>query len=386
MLGVVENPVRTPADEVMEKVAGRHGRRRHLPPDPGRRVLRRPGAEPGEQVADPYFGGAGPDRNACLNCGECMTGCRHNAKNTLVKNYLYLAEQAGAVVHPLTTVTRVRPRDERRLRGQRPLDQGEAVAPTAVKDVHRRAGRLRGGRARHPAAAAPAEGRGRPARALRPARPADPHQLRVDPRRDRAGHLDRLQPRRRDHLVVPPRRGHPHRAGALRQGQQRDVAAADRAHRRRRARARAGRPGSRSCGARRATSRSSTTCGTGPSGPSSPWSCRRLDNSITTQGEEAVRPLPPDLRAGPRPAQPDLDPGRQRGRTPDGRRHGRHRRRLDRRAVQPADDRALHRRLHDRRLRRRPGWSTPTSGSTATRACTSPTARRSRPTSASTRR
>ena len=24
-----------------------------------------------------------------------MTGCRHNAKNTLVKNYLYLAEQNG---------------------------------------------------------------------------------------------------------------------------------------------------------------------------------------------------------------------------------------------------------------------------------------------------
>ena len=65
--------------------------------------------EPGERVADPYFGGAGPERNACLNCGECMTGCRHNAKNTLVKNYLHLAEQAGAEVHPLTTVTAVRP-------------------------------------------------------------------------------------------------------------------------------------------------------------------------------------------------------------------------------------------------------------------------------------
>ena len=70
-----------------------------------------PGQAPGETVADPYFGGAGPDRNACLDCGECMTGCRHNAKNTLVKNYLYLAEQQGAAVHPLTTVTRVRPRD-----------------------------------------------------------------------------------------------------------------------------------------------------------------------------------------------------------------------------------------------------------------------------------
>lgn len=53
----------------------------------------------------------GPFRNACLNCGSCMTGCRHNAKNTLDKNYLYLAEKNGAQVHPLTTVTRVRPLD-----------------------------------------------------------------------------------------------------------------------------------------------------------------------------------------------------------------------------------------------------------------------------------
>jgi cholesterol oxidase len=65
----------------------------------------------GARVDDPYFGGAGPDRNTCLGCGECMTGCRHNAKNTLVKNYLYLAEQNGATVLPLTTVTQVSPRD-----------------------------------------------------------------------------------------------------------------------------------------------------------------------------------------------------------------------------------------------------------------------------------
>jgi cholesterol oxidase len=67
-------------------------------------------AAPGAPVGDPYFGGAGPDRNACRHCGECMTGCRHNAKNTLVKNYLYLAEKSGAKVHPLTTVVDVRPR------------------------------------------------------------------------------------------------------------------------------------------------------------------------------------------------------------------------------------------------------------------------------------
>jgi len=67
------------------------------------------GAPPGAEVPDPYFGGAGPARHGCLHCGECMTGCRHDAKNTLVKNYLHLAEAAGARVHPLTTVTRVRP-------------------------------------------------------------------------------------------------------------------------------------------------------------------------------------------------------------------------------------------------------------------------------------
>ncbi len=70
-----------------------------------------PGESPPSVVPDPYFGGEGPDRNPCRNCGECMTGCRHNAKNTLVKNYLHLAEKNGAQVLPLTTVTRISPRD-----------------------------------------------------------------------------------------------------------------------------------------------------------------------------------------------------------------------------------------------------------------------------------
>src|SRR4029079_3115412 len=69
---------------------------------------------PGAAVPDPFFGGAGPARRGCLQCGECMTGCRHGAKNTLLQNYLYLAERAGAEVHPLTTVTAVRPRPDGR--------------------------------------------------------------------------------------------------------------------------------------------------------------------------------------------------------------------------------------------------------------------------------
>jgi cholesterol oxidase len=109
MLGVVENPLRTPSDEVMEKVARDMGVEDTFHPTPVGVFFGGPEQAKGEPVADPYFGGAGPERNTCLGCGECMTGCRHNAKNTLVKNYLYLAEQLGARVHALTTVENVRP-------------------------------------------------------------------------------------------------------------------------------------------------------------------------------------------------------------------------------------------------------------------------------------
>jgi cholesterol oxidase len=109
MLGVVEYADMTPSDEVMKAVADEMGAGDTFHPTPVGVFFGGPDQTPGERAADPYFGGAGPERNTCINCGECMTGCRHNAKNTLVKNYLYLAEQNGAVVHPLTTVTRVRP-------------------------------------------------------------------------------------------------------------------------------------------------------------------------------------------------------------------------------------------------------------------------------------
>ena len=51
--------------------------------------------KPDVTVPDPYFGGKGPDRTGCNLCGGCMLGCRYNAKNTLDKNYLWLAQQAG---------------------------------------------------------------------------------------------------------------------------------------------------------------------------------------------------------------------------------------------------------------------------------------------------
>jgi cholesterol oxidase len=64
---------------------------------------------PGRRMPDPFFGGAGPERTACLRCGRCMIGCPHGAKNTLVKNYLWLAERAGAHVLPERMVVDVRP-------------------------------------------------------------------------------------------------------------------------------------------------------------------------------------------------------------------------------------------------------------------------------------
>lgn len=110
MLGVTEYARTTPADVAMKQVADEMGVGDTFHPTPVGVFLGEPDQAEGETVADPFFGGAGPDRSTCINCGSCMTGCRHNAKNTLVKNYLHLAEQAGAVVHPLTTVTDVRPR------------------------------------------------------------------------------------------------------------------------------------------------------------------------------------------------------------------------------------------------------------------------------------
>ncbi|WP_153809102.1 GMC family oxidoreductase N-terminal domain-containing protein [Nocardia sp. SYP-A9097] len=105
MLGVVKNPHMTPADEVFKQVAEDMG--------VGDTFVQTPVGvffgEAGKKVADPYFGGAGPERTGCIECGECMTGCRHNAKNTLVKNYLYLAEKAGAQIIPMTTVEAVKP-------------------------------------------------------------------------------------------------------------------------------------------------------------------------------------------------------------------------------------------------------------------------------------
>ncbi|MCZ4586349.1 GMC family oxidoreductase [Rhodococcus opacus] len=105
MLGVVPNPHTTPADQAVAAVAKKMGVEDTVTTTPVGVFF---GPE-GRTVDDPYFGGAGPSRTGCTQCGSCMTGCRVGAKNTLVKNYLYLAEQSGAHIRPLTTVRAVRP-------------------------------------------------------------------------------------------------------------------------------------------------------------------------------------------------------------------------------------------------------------------------------------
>ncbi|MBT3154637.1 GMC family oxidoreductase [Streptomyces sp. CHD11] len=114
MLGVRLNPTMTPSDVHLKAAAERMGvgDSFHMAPvgvffGDGEDADGTRKAKPGQEVPDPYFGGAGPSRRACAECGECMTGCRHGAKNTLNENYLHLAEKAGAVVHPMTTAVSV---------------------------------------------------------------------------------------------------------------------------------------------------------------------------------------------------------------------------------------------------------------------------------------
>ncbi|MCE5289558.1 MAG: GMC family oxidoreductase [Nocardiaceae bacterium] len=107
MLGVEQNPRVGPVDDILLQVATDRGVADTFhKTNVG--VFFNEGNE-GNEVSDPYFGGAGPTRSGCIHCSECFTGCKHNAKNVTTTNYLYLAEKNGAEVHPLTTVTSVKP-------------------------------------------------------------------------------------------------------------------------------------------------------------------------------------------------------------------------------------------------------------------------------------
>ncbi|MCL4267718.1 MAG: GMC family oxidoreductase [Anaerolineae bacterium] len=105
MLGTAENPKLWPADHRLYEIAKELKREHTFTPTPVGIFF----GEPGKMAPDPYFGGEGPDRAGCIHCGGCMVGCKHNAKNTLDKNYLYLAEKWGAQVQAEANVGDIRP-------------------------------------------------------------------------------------------------------------------------------------------------------------------------------------------------------------------------------------------------------------------------------------
>ncbi len=105
MLGSVTNPVLYDPDLTMLELARRNNREALFSATPVSVFF----GEPEKEVTDPFFGGVGPVREGCSFCGGCMTGCRHNAKNTLDKNYLYLAQKKGVEILPEHLVTSVTP-------------------------------------------------------------------------------------------------------------------------------------------------------------------------------------------------------------------------------------------------------------------------------------
>ncbi|MBF8256964.1 MAG: GMC oxidoreductase, partial [Anaerolineales bacterium] len=110
MLGVTVTPKLARADEILREVAVSYGLGDTFRPTEVGVYF----GEPGIERPDPYFGGEGPARAGCQFCGGCMVGCRHNAKNTLTKNYLHLAERRGAQIRPESRVLGIYPDDDGR--------------------------------------------------------------------------------------------------------------------------------------------------------------------------------------------------------------------------------------------------------------------------------
>lgn len=105
MLGAVTSPFIVETDKILRQVATDMGRGDTF----HHHTVGVYFGEAGKTAKDPFFEGEGPDRTGCIRCGACMVGCRHDAKNTLDKNYLYLAEKRGTQIFPESRVTDIRP-------------------------------------------------------------------------------------------------------------------------------------------------------------------------------------------------------------------------------------------------------------------------------------
>jgi len=107
MLGATQNPLLDKADFAMENLAAEIGQADKYNPTKVAIYF----GEKDKTVSDPYFEGKGPSRTGCIACGACMTGCRNNAKNTLDKNYLHLAQQLGVDILAENEVVNIKPID-----------------------------------------------------------------------------------------------------------------------------------------------------------------------------------------------------------------------------------------------------------------------------------
>jgi len=129
MLGVVTHPHRTALDELAIDVATDLGYGATFRPS---RVGIFFGDEPGKTVPDPFFGGEGPPRTGCIECGNCLLGCKYGAKNHTNKNYLWLAQRHGVRIEPERLVTDIQPL------GARDGSEGYAVVTCAPGSLTRR--------------------------------------------------------------------------------------------------------------------------------------------------------------------------------------------------------------------------------------------------------
>ena len=133
MLGVTENPRFFAADEHLKQVADDLGRGAFVRATQVGVYFEGEENE-GSAERDPYFDGEGPLRSPCIFCGACMVGCRHNAKNTLTKNYLYFAKKLGVDIQAERKVTNIKAIDSNPENGMRYQIDHQSVSALLFKD------------------------------------------------------------------------------------------------------------------------------------------------------------------------------------------------------------------------------------------------------------